>query len=65
MIEGTRAPLMTIDEAARLLSVPKSWLYGRTRLTGEDRLPHTRVGKYVRFSPTDIDEILRRFNPTD
>lgn len=55
--------LLTIDEVSKLLNVKRSWLYGRTRLRGSERLPHTRVGRYVRFSPGDIEAILRQSNP--
>ena len=34
--------LLTIDEAAALLRVPKSWLYERTRTNS---VPHMKVGK--------------------
>jgi len=43
--------LKTLDEMAAILRVPKSWLYGKTRLRGEDGIPHVRIGKYIRFRP--------------
>lgn len=41
--------LLTVDDVASLLQVPKSWVYERTRRRGSDRLPCVRLGKYVRF----------------
>jgi excisionase family DNA binding protein len=55
--------LMTVDEIAELLRVRRSWIYARTRLRGPDRLPHTRVGRYIRFSQSDLQEIIWRSNP--
>ncbi len=40
---------LTIDELAEYLRVKKSWIYSRTRIKGPDVIPHTRVGKYLRF----------------
>ena len=42
-----------VDAAARVLDVPKSWIYDRTR---RNAIPVVRVGKYVRF---DLDELLK------
>ena len=41
------------DLAARL-NVPVSWVYDRTRINGPDRLPHFKIGKYVRFSEAEV-----------
>ena len=38
--------LLTLDEAATLLKVPKSWIYERTR---KGAIPHLKLGKYLRF----------------
>lgn len=43
---------LTIDEAAALIRVRKSWLYERTRT---NTVPHVKLGKYLRF---DRDELL-------
>ena len=50
--------LMTVEEVARRLKVPPSWIYRRTRLRGSDRIPHVKLGKYLRFDPSVIDEWL-------
>lgn len=61
--EQARSPLMTVDQVAGILQVKKSWIYAQTRLRGHERLPHTRVGRYVRFTQQDLDAILKKWNP--
>jgi len=46
--------LLTVREAARLLSVTVSWIYEHTRDDANDRLPCLRLGKYVRFDRADL-----------
>jgi len=50
--------LLTIDEAAALLSVPKSWLYERTRTNS---VPHIKLGKYLRFDQQEFLAWARQF----
>lgn len=38
--------LIDAEEAARLLSVPPSWVLSQAR---SGRIPHVRLGRYVRF----------------
>jgi len=45
--------LVDAPEAARQLGVAPTWLLQRAR---EGRVPHTRIGKFVRF---DVDELRR------
>ena len=55
--------LLTVDEVAALLKVSKSWVYEHTRSAGRsrsDRLPHIKLGKYVRFHPQALQAYLRR-----
>jgi excisionase family DNA binding protein len=47
-------PLLTVREVAELLRVPVSWVYERTRRHGRERLPHLKVGKYLRFRRADV-----------
>ena len=47
--------LLTINELAERLKVPKSWLYSKTRETGPDAIPRLKVGKYLRFY---FDEVM-------
>jgi excisionase family DNA binding protein len=46
--------LMTVSEVSAFLKVPNSWVYERTRLRGNQRLPHVRLGKYLRFSLPEV-----------
>ncbi len=54
------AELLTVAGVARLLKVPISWVYERTRRRGADRLPHFKLGKYLRFSEREIIAWLER-----
>ena len=38
--------LLTVDEAARFLKVPKTWIYERTRAR---RIPLRKLGRLVRI----------------
>ena len=50
--------LLDPKEMAKILGVPVSWLYQRTRL-GPEVFPHVKVGKYVRFDPEEVLAFLR------
>ena len=50
--------LLNPKEMAKILGVPVSWLYQRTRL-GPKVFPHVKVGKYVRFDPEEVLTFLR------
>jgi excisionase family DNA binding protein len=52
--------LLTVDELAALLKVPKSWIYERTRKRGAERLPHIRLGKYLRFEERSVLGFLQK-----
>jgi excisionase family DNA binding protein len=52
--------LMTVSEVAAFLRVPASWIYERTRRTGPGRLPHVKLGKYLRFDANQIRDWLRQ-----
>lgn len=47
-------PLLTVVEVAKLLKVPVSWVYERTRQRSIDRIPGFRLGKYWRFREGDV-----------
>ena len=49
---------LTIDEAAALIRVPKSWLYERTRTNA---VPHLKLGKYLRFDQEEFLAWARQF----
>jgi excisionase family DNA binding protein len=48
------AQILTVEEAAALLRVPKSWIYERTRRRGIERIPHKKLGKYLRFQENEV-----------
>jgi excisionase family DNA binding protein len=50
--------LLTVQEVAALLKVPASWVYEHARARGKKRLPHLKLGKYLRFRTQDILEWL-------
>jgi excisionase family DNA binding protein len=47
--------LYSVQEAAARLSVAPKWLYERTR---KNAIPYRRLGKYVRFSESDLEAII-------
>jgi excisionase family DNA binding protein len=49
---------LTIDEAAALIRIPKSWLYERTRT---NTIPHLKLGKYLRFDRNELLAWTRQF----
>jgi len=49
--------LLTVHDAARLLSVSVSWVYEHTRDTCADPLPFVKLGKYLRFDRRDSARI--------
>ena len=52
--------LLTVEQVAEMYQVPKSWVYGRVRKRGLERLPHLKLGKYVRFEEGAVREFLER-----
>lgn len=55
--------LLTVADVAALLKVSKSWVYEHTRSRGTprfDRIPHIKIGKYVRFDPQLVRAFLQR-----
>ncbi len=52
--------LLTVSEIAGFLKVPVSWVYERTRRRGVERLPHVKLGKYLRFSMPEVKEWLQK-----
>jgi len=51
--------LLTTEELSKVLNVPKSWIYDRTRKSGPERIPHFKVGKYIRFSESEVMSYLQ------
>jgi predicted DNA-binding transcriptional regulator AlpA len=52
--------LATVNHIAELLHVPNSWVYERTRRSGLERMPHFKLGKYLRFSKIEVLEWIQR-----
>jgi excisionase family DNA binding protein len=48
--------LLDAGAVADLLSVPKTWVLAEARA---DRIPHVRLGRYVRFDPEELTEWWR------
>jgi excisionase family DNA binding protein len=46
--------LLTVEEMATYLKVNPSWLYSRTRETGEGTIPRIKIGKYIRFNKLSV-----------
>jgi len=53
--QGTLAQLIDAKAAARLLGVPYTWILAQAR---EGRIPHHRLGHYVRFDVKDLKRWL-------
>jgi excisionase family DNA binding protein len=49
--------LLTVDEAAELLNVPRSWIAEQAR---HDRIPNIRLGRYRRFDREELLEWAHR-----
>jgi excisionase family DNA binding protein len=47
--------LLTVEELAEILRVPKSWIYSH-----QDQLPTVRLGRYVRFKRSEIESFLEQ-----
>ena len=52
---------MTVAEVAEFLKVPVSWVYDRTRRRGCERIPHLKLGKYLRFRAVEVQQWLQHF----
>jgi excisionase family DNA binding protein len=53
-MENEFTQIMTVSDAATMLRVPKSWIYERTRRRGNERIPHKKLGKYLRFQENEL-----------
>lgn len=50
--------LLDVNGAARVLNVTVSWVYEHIRDDADDRVPHVKLGKYVRFHPADLRDFV-------
>lgn len=52
--------LLTVEEVASLLNVPRKWVYRRVVLKPPEGIPHVKVGKYLRFRESDLRDYVER-----
>jgi len=57
--EKPKDEFLTVHELARVLKVPASWVYSRTRETGPGSMPRVKIGKYVRFIKREVIDWAR------
>jgi excisionase family DNA binding protein len=57
--------LYTVQEVAKILNVPVSWLYERSRHDALKNLGMRRCGKYLRFSAEAVTEFIERGGDLD
>lgn len=55
IVDSTKDRFVDVEELAEFLHVPKSWIYEKT---SRGKIPHTKVGRYVRFWLPDVLEWL-------
>ena len=46
--------ILTVEDVAELLRVPKTWVYEHSRARGMRRIPHKKLGKYLRFTESEV-----------
>jgi len=51
--------LLTVDELAARLRVPKGWIYQRTRERSPSTIPFYKLGKYLRFDLGEVQAWLQ------
>ncbi len=56
------ATVLTVDEAAEYLRIPKSSLY---KLAQEGKIPSQKVGRHWRFHKEDLNDWLKGSLKTD
>ena len=54
--EASPERLLTVRDVAQRLNVRESWVYIQTEAS---QIPFVRIGRYLRFRPSDIDAYLR------
>ena len=48
--------LYTVSQAAVFFHMSETWIYERTR---KHAIPHRKLGKYVRFTDSDLSAIIQ------
>ena len=51
--------LRTIEELAAKYQVKPSWFYRQTMEKGPDAIPRIKIGKYLRFKESEIEQWLK------
>ena len=51
--------LLTVEETARTLNIPKSWIYGKIHARSLP-FPFVKIGHYVRIPEVEVLEYLER-----
>ncbi len=54
--------LLTAEEVAALLQVTCAWVYAETR---RHRIPHLRLGRYVRYRRRALEAWMREIEQSD
>ena len=49
--------VLTVDDVARLLKVRRKWVYDAV---ANNRLPHTKVGRLLRFHRNELEIYLQQ-----
>lgn len=57
-VESADGCLLTADEVAAILRVPRSWVYSHL-----SELPVIRLGRYVRFKRSEVERFLENRGP--
>jgi excisionase family DNA binding protein len=57
---GHDSPLLTPEQLAEKLSVPRSWVYEQSR---QGNIPTHRLGKYLRFNLAEVMSHKRNGGP--
>jgi excisionase family DNA binding protein len=47
---------LTVNDLTEWLALPKSFVYEHTREGAEDKIPHFKFGKHLRFDRKEIEE---------
>ena len=57
LVNNAAVKYLTIDQVAKILQVPKSWVYEKTRKRHSDKnpIPCYLLGRHIRFIESEID----------
>ena len=59
MLGNLESRLYTVSQASKILGLPTTWIYQRTR---NDAIPFHKLGKYIRFTIFDLEAILTKYS---